>query len=82
MKIEIIWQSDYFKSKQKKNTDLSRNCFWMNWSAIQFLCDSFVKAVKNCEACRACKVCRIIICEACEITAAAMTASDSLLNKM
>jgi len=35
-----------------------------------------MKIVKNCEACR------IMICEAYRITAAAVTASDSLLNKI
>ena len=45
------------------------------------LCDSFVKAVKSCEACRACEVCEIVIHEACKVAAAAVTASDSSLNK-
>ena len=54
----------------------------MNWPAIQFLCDSFVKAAESCEACRACRVCEIVIHEACEIAAAAVTASDSSSDKI
>ena len=51
---------------------------WIN-QQFSFLCDSFVEAAESYEACRACE---IMICKACKIAAAAVTASDSSLNKM